>query len=88
MARSLVLSQKKEFHLQKFLPLQRPTSGRHRPGLSPSERTGPGSSAFKALADRPAQKNATSDKAGHMIHRPDHEADHVIHRPVKSEVHS
>ena len=28
---------------------------------SSTERTGPGSSAFKASADRPAQKNATSD---------------------------
>ena len=49
----------KEIHLQHFLPLQ--SSDRHRPGLSPSERTGPGFSAFKASADRPAQKNATSD---------------------------
>ena len=34
-----------------------PTSDRHRPGFSSSERTGPGFSAFKASA----QKNATSD---------------------------
>ena len=40
---------------------EQPTSDRHRPGLSSSERTGPGFSAFKASADRPAQKNATSD---------------------------
>ena len=40
---------------------EEPTSDRHRPGLSSSERTGPGFSAFKASADRPAQKNATSD---------------------------
>ena len=37
------------------------TSDRHRPGLSPSERTGPGFSAFKASANRPAQKYMTSD---------------------------
>ena len=49
----------KETHLQHFLPLQ--SSDRHRPGLSLSECTGPGFSAFKASADRPAQKNATSD---------------------------
>ena len=42
-------------------PAEQPTSDRHRPGLSSSERTGPGFSAFKASADRPAQKNATSD---------------------------
>ena len=40
---------------------EEPTSDQHRPGLSPSERTGTGFSAFKASADRPAQKNATSD---------------------------
>ena len=37
------------------------TSDQHRPGFSPSERTGPSFSAFKASADRPAQKNVTSD---------------------------
>ena len=42
-------------------PAEQPTSERHRPGLSSSERNGPGFSAFKASADRPAQKNATSD---------------------------
>ena len=35
---------------------EEPTSDRHRPGLSSSERTGPGFSAFKASADRPAQR--------------------------------
>ena len=60
----LVLSQKEEIHLQSLLPLQSslvPTSDRHRPGFLPSERTGPGFFAFKASADRPAQKNAASD---------------------------
>ena len=42
-------------------PAVQPTSDRHRPGLSSSERTGPGFSAFKASADRPSQKNTTSD---------------------------
>ena len=42
-------------------PAEQLTSDQHRPGLSSSERTGPGFSAFKASADRPAQKNATSD---------------------------
>ena len=42
-------------------PAEQPTSDRHRPGLSSSERTDPGFSAFKASANRPAQKNATSD---------------------------
>ena len=40
---------------------EEPTSDRHRPGFSSSERTGPGLSALKASADQPAQKNATSD---------------------------
>ena len=35
---------------------EEPTSDRHRPGLSSSERTGPGFSAFKASVDRPAQR--------------------------------
>ena len=43
----LVLSQKKEIHLQSF--------------LTQPERTGPSFSAFKASADRPAQKTATPD---------------------------
>ena len=42
-------------------PAEQPTLDRHRPGLSSSERTGSGFSAFKASAGRPAQKNATSD---------------------------
>ena len=42
-------------------PAEQLTSDRHRPGLSSSERTGPGFSAFKSSADRPAQKNVTSD---------------------------
>ena len=81
----LVLSRKKEIHLQSFLPLQStlvPTSDWHQPGFSRSERTGPGFSAFKASADRPAQKNGLwrhLHAAGHMIHRPGHEADHVFH---------
>ena len=40
---------------------EQPIPDRHRPGLSSSELTGPGFFAFKALADRPAEKNATSD---------------------------
>ena len=40
---------------------EEPTSDRHQPGLSPSERTGTGFSAFKASADRQAQKNGTTD---------------------------
>ena len=35
-------------------PAEQPTSDRHRPGLSSSKRTGPGFSAFKASAGRPA----------------------------------
>ena len=60
----LVLSWKKEIHLQSFLPLQSAlvsTSGQHRPWFSPPEHTGPGFSAFKASTNQPAQKNATSD---------------------------
>ena len=41
---------KKDIHLQSFLPLQSglvPTLDWHRPGFSPSERTGTGFSAFK-----------------------------------------
>ena len=34
---------------------------RKKEGISSAERTGPGFSAFKASADRPAQKNETSD---------------------------
>ena len=70
---------------------EEPTSDRHCPVFSPSERTGPGISAFKASADRPAQKNVTSDvifstKLVTVIHRPGHEADHMIHQPGKLEV--
>ena len=43
-------------------PAEQPTSDQHRPGLSSSERTGPGFGVFfKASTDRPAQKNTTSD---------------------------
>ena len=43
-------------------PAEQPTSDQHRPGLSSSEGTGPGFSAFKHQpTDRPAQKNVTSD---------------------------
>ena len=52
-------------------PAEQPTSDRHRPGLSSSERTGPGFCAFKASADQPAQKNATSDvRSSQPIARP------------------
>ena len=34
---------------------------RNKEGISSTERTGPGFSVFNASADRPAQKNATSD---------------------------
>ena len=37
------------------------TKGRKKFIYTSTERTGPGFSAFKASADRPAQKNATSD---------------------------
>ena len=61
-------------------PAEQPTSDRHRPGLSSSERTGPGFSVFKASADRPAQMRSltsypvsqshvlpTNHEAGHMF---------------------
>ena len=63
-------------------PAEQLTSDRHRPGLSSSERTGPDFSAFKASADRPAQKRTqpltsypvsqsrvllTNHEAGHMF---------------------
>ena len=56
-------------------PAQQPTSDWHRPGLSSSERTGPGFGVFKASADRPAQKNATFDV---ISFRPNHEAGHMF----------
>ena len=49
-SRFLVLSRKKEIHLQSFLPLQSAlvlTSDWHRPEFSPSERTGTDFSAIK-----------------------------------------
>ena len=54
------------------------TSNWPRPGLHlQSALHGPGFSAFKASADRPAQKNMTSEvllhEAGHVIHQPDHD---------------
>ena len=66
---------------------------------SSTERTGPGFSAFKASAGRPAQKNATSDvissqpiaclhETGHVFSPTSHEVYHVIHRTRRSEVHS
>ena len=62
-------------------PAEQPTSDRHRPGLSTSERTGPGFSAFKASADRPAQKNTTSDVISTKQVT-------CFHRPGRSEVRS
>ena len=62
-------------------PAEQPTSDRHRPGLSSSERTGPGFSAFKASADRPAQKNATSTSypvSQSRVFPTNHEAGHVF----------
>ena len=80
----------KEIHLQHFLPLQ--SSDRHRPGLSPSDRTGPGFPAFKASADRPAQKNATSDViSSQPIACPSYLFTKLVmscHRPGRSEVRS
>ena len=62
------------------------------PGLSSSERTGPGFSAFKPSANRPAQKNVTSDViSSQPIACP---SDHIMklvtcfHRPGRSEVRS
>ena len=63
------------------------------------ECTGPGFSAFKAAAGRPAKKNATSDvissqpiaclhEAGHVFSPTSHEVYHVIYRTRRSEVHS
>ena len=62
-------------------PAEQPTSDRHRPELSSSECTGPGFSAFKASADRPAQKNATRrhiQSANRVSFRPNHEAGHMF----------
>ena len=42
---------------------EEPTLEQHRPGLSSSERTGPGFSAFKASADRPAQDSPTMSQS-------------------------
>ena len=73
-------------------PAEQPTSDRHRPGLSSSERTGPGFSAFKASADRPAQKNATSDViSSQPIVCASYQITKLVmcfHRPGRSEVHS
>ena len=66
---------------------------------SSTERTGPGFSAFKASAGRPAQKNATSDvissqpiaclhETGHVFSPTSHEVYHMIYRTRRSEVSS
>ena len=71
---------------------EQPTSDRHRPGLSFSERTGPGFNVFKASADRPAQKNATSDViSSQPIACPSDQITKLVtcfHRPGASEVRS
>ena len=73
-------------------PAEQPTSDRHRPGLSSSERTGPGFSAFKASADQPAQKNATSDViSSQPIACPSYLITKLVtccHRPGRSEMRS
>ena len=73
-------------------PAEQPTSDRHRPGLSSSVRTGPGFGVFKASADRPAQKNATSDViSSQPIACPSDQITKLVtcfHRPGRSEVHS
>ena len=71
-------------------PAEQPTSDRHQPGLSSSERTGPGFFAFKASADRPAQKNATSDIiSSQSIACPSYLITKLVmccHRPGRSEM--
>ena len=73
-------------------PAEQLTSDQHRPGLLSSERTGPGFSAFKASADQPAQKNATSDViSSQLIECPSDQITKQVtcfHRPGRSEVHS
>ena len=73
-------------------PAEQPTSDRNRPGLSSSERTGPGFSAFKASAGRPSQKNATSDvKSSQPIACPSDQITKLVtcfHRPGRSELRS
>ena len=73
-------------------PAEQPTSDRHRPGLSSSERTGPGFSVFKASADRPAQKNATFDViSSQPMACPSDQITKLVtcfHRPGRSEVRS
>ena len=62
-------------------PAEQPTSDWHRPGLSSSERTGPGFPAFKASADRPAQRTRplTSYPVSQSRVLPtNHEAGHVF----------
>ena len=55
------------------------TEGRKKFIYMSTERTGPGFSAFKALADRPAQKNATSYPVSQSRVLPtNHEAGHVF----------
>ena len=59
---------------------------------SSTECTGPGFSALKASADRPAQKNATSDViSSQPIACPSCQVTKLVtcfHRPGRSEVHS
>ena len=73
-------------------PAEQPTSDQHRPGLSSSERTGPGLSVFKASANRPAQKNATSDViSSQPIAFPSDQITKLVtcfHQPGRSEVRS
>ena len=65
---------------------------RKKEGNSSTERTGPGFSAFKASADRPAQKNATSDViSSQPIACPSYLIMKLVtccHRPGRSEVRS
>ena len=71
---------------------EEPTSDRHRPGFSSSERTGPGFSAFKASANRPAQRMqplTSSSTRSWLCDSPTRSrTNHVIHQPRRSELHS
>ena len=65
---------------------------RKKEGISSAERTGPGFSAFKASADLPARKNATSDViSSQRIACPSYLITKLVmccHRPGRSEVRS
>ena len=65
---------------------------RKKEGISSTERTGPGFSVLKASADRPAQKNATSDViSSQPIACPSYLITKLVtccHRPGRSEVRS